>query len=81
MPNTVFPKGTEALNAHDKLRLQSITGQETDSRAPVNLGHWYGNDDFDESEPLHTYEEQEAIQRRLASEERARYKETPRTFQ
>lgn len=42
MPNTVFPKGTEALTAADKLRLQSITGQETDSNAPVDPYFWQG---------------------------------------
>jgi hypothetical protein len=42
MPNTVFPKGTEALTASDQLRLQSITGQETDSRAPVDPWFWNG---------------------------------------
>ena len=41
--NTIFPKGTDALNAHDKLRLQSLTGQEVDSKAPVDPYHWYGN--------------------------------------
>ena len=42
MPNTVFPMGEEALTASDKLRLQSITGQETDSRAAPNPYHWIG---------------------------------------
>lgn len=42
MPNTVYPKGTEALTASDKLRLQSLTGQETDSRAPIDPWHWQG---------------------------------------
>ena len=43
MPNTVFPKGTDALTPSDQLRLQSLTGQETDSRAQVDPYHWYGN--------------------------------------
>ena len=43
MPNTVFPKGEDALTASDKLRLQSLTGQETDSRAPIDPYFWYGN--------------------------------------
>jgi hypothetical protein len=42
MPNTVFPKGTDALTASDKLRLQSITGQEVDSRAPRDPYFWQG---------------------------------------
>lgn len=40
--NTVFPKGEEALTAHDKLRLQSLTGQETDATAEVDPHHWHG---------------------------------------
>lgn len=44
MPNTVFPKGKDALTASDKLRLQSITGQEEDSRAPVDPWFWQGGD-------------------------------------
>ncbi len=44
MPNTVFPKGPEALTPSDKLRLQSLTGQETDSRAPVDPWFWQGGD-------------------------------------
>lgn len=42
MPNTVFPKIEEALTAADKLRLQSITGQETDSQARVDQYFWQG---------------------------------------
>ena len=41
--NTIFPKGADALNAHDKLRLQSITGQEEDPLAEPDPYHWYGN--------------------------------------
>lgn len=44
MPNTVFPKGPSALTPSDKLRLQSLTGQETDSRAPVDPWFWQGGD-------------------------------------
>lgn len=43
MPNTIFPKGAEALSNSDKLRLQSITGQEEDPRAAPNEFHWNGN--------------------------------------
>ena len=42
MPNTVFPMGSEALTASDKLRLQSITGQEEDPNAPVDPWFWNG---------------------------------------
>ena len=42
MPNTVHPKGTDALTASDKLRLMSITGQEDDSKAPPDPYFWQG---------------------------------------
>lgn len=43
MPDsTVHPKGPEALTAGDKLRLQSLTGQEIDPKAPRDEYHWYG---------------------------------------
>lgn len=80
MPNTVFPKGEDALKPGDKLRLQSITGQGVDSQAGVNLGHWYGNLDFDETKPAFTIKDQEALQKESAMENLARYKETPRSF-
>jgi len=51
MPNTVYPKGTDALTPGDKLRLQSLTGQDTDSRAPVDPFHWYGGVKPEEPEP------------------------------
>lgn len=43
LDNTIFPKGADALTASDKLRLQSITGQEADPLAPPDPYHWYGN--------------------------------------
>lgn len=42
MPNTVYPKGPEALTPSDKLRLDSITGQHEDSRAKPDPWHWVG---------------------------------------
>jgi hypothetical protein len=42
MPNTVFPKGPNDLTNGDKLRLASITGQEIDSRAPIDPAFWNG---------------------------------------
>lgn len=43
MPDsTVHPKGADALTASEKLRLQSLTGQETDTNAPRDYYHWYG---------------------------------------
>lgn len=70
MPNTVFPKGEDALTAADRLRLQSITGQETDSRARPNPYHWRGGIDpraFDVQTP----------ERITYAEEKDRYKEHP----
>lgn len=41
--NTLYPKGSDALTPGDKLRLQSLTGQEEDPKAPVDPYHWQGN--------------------------------------
>lgn len=76
MPNTVHPMGTDALTASDQLRLQSITGQELDSQAPVDPYFWYGN-----TRPDPTQERQDAQVRRqrermLEREEKNRYKES-----
>lgn len=78
MPNTVFPKGTDALTNGEKLRLQSITGQETDSRATPDPGFWQGNNYFDPTQPSETYEEWAEKIRRIEREEASRYDETPR---
>lgn len=50
LDNTLFPKGSEALTASDKLRLQSITGQEEDPLAPPDPYHWQGG--VDKEPPL-----------------------------
>jgi len=80
MPNTVFPKGSEALTPGDKLRLQSLTGQEIDSRAPIDPAFWHGAQmpdprpaEMDRRARLR----QQAVMRR---QERLRYKETPRNY-
>lgn len=40
--NTVFPVDTDAITASDALRLDSLTGQTIDSRAPRDPYHWNG---------------------------------------
>jgi len=77
MPNTVYPKGTEALTASDKLRLQSITGQETDSRAQVDPYFWHGNVRPDPEEARQLERANREKWRKLRREEANRYKETP----
>jgi hypothetical protein len=77
MPNTVYPVGSDALTPSDKLRLQSITGQEEDSRAPVDPYFWYGN-----AKPDYTQHERDAQEKkrnaaRLEREQRDRYRESP----
>lgn len=78
MPNTVFPKGSEALTPSDKLRLQSLTGQETDSRAPLDPWFWQGGDY--NSSALNGVEQdrkaREANNRRLRQQESTRYRES-----
>lgn len=78
MPNTVFPKGTEALTASDKLRLQSITGQEEDSRAAPDPGFWYGNEYFDVNARPQLSPEQRARRAQNRRTEAHRYDETAR---
>lgn len=48
--NTLYPKGADALTPSDRLRLQSITGQEDDPTAPPDPYFWYGNVAPEESE-------------------------------
>lgn len=78
MPNTVHPKGTDALTNGDKLRLQSLTGQESDSRASRDPGFWQGNPYFDiNGKPIRDLEHERRL-RDIAREESTRYRETPR---
>jgi hypothetical protein len=68
MRNTVFPKGTDALTASDKLRLQSITGQEEDSKAAPDPYFWQGGV---KPEPVVVIDERELLR------DPDRYRETP----
>ena len=77
MPNTVYPKGSDALTPSDKLRLQSITGQETDPQAPVDPYHWYGNVRPNEALVENDRMAREERARQLAQREADRYRETP----
>lgn len=78
MPNTVYPKGNDALTASDKLRLQSITGQEEDSRAPVDPWFWQGGQ-YSPDALVDVESDRRARERRnnqLRREEARRYRET-----
>lgn len=77
MPNTVFPKGNDALTPSDKLRLQSLTGQEEDSRAPLDPYHWYGNAKPDFAPEKAAARARQEQNRQMRREEIARYKESP----
>lgn len=77
MPNTVFPKGTDALTASDKLRLQSLTGQETDSRAPRDPYFWHGNVRPDPEEERRVKRQRQQENRRIRQGEVNRYRESP----
>lgn len=78
MPNTVHPKGKDALTNGDKLRLMSTTGQMEDSQAAVDPGFWVGNEYFDTTKPAYTYNDQAARLRQRNADQAARYKQTPR---
>lgn len=80
MPNTVYPKGADALTAADKLRLQSITGQETDPNAPVDPYHWYGNVAPDPQVVEDARRARLERERALARREVDRYRETPSQY-
>lgn len=77
MPNTVFPKGADALTPSDKLRLQSITGQELDSRAPVDPYFWQGNVRPDPNASREYARARQQRAREIIQEERERYRESP----
>lgn len=80
MPNTVHPKGPDALTPADKLRLQSMTGQETDSRAPIDPYHWQGGTQENVDEFLEGVEQSKQARaeraRFLHQQEVERYKES-----
>lgn len=77
MPNTVYPKGTDALTNGDKLRLISITGQETDSRAPVDEFFWIGGQRPDKNAIAAEKRAYRQEQQRLKKEAREQYRESP----
>lgn len=78
MPNTVYPKGNDALTPSDKLRLGYITGQEEDSRAKSDPGFFYGNGYFDPDEKPPVDRARQQQERQARREEYRRYRETPR---
>lgn len=77
MPNTVFPMGTEALTPSDKLRLQSLTGQDTDSRAPVNPYHWRGSSRSKNTDLEEIQRSNRTRRSDIARVARDRYRESP----
>lgn len=77
--NTVFPKGPDALTSADKLRLQSITGQEEDPNAPPDPWHWTGGQ-YSPQELEQIEIDRRARERDFAAlrrQEVARYRESP----
>jgi hypothetical protein len=81
LPNTIYPKGADALTPSDKLRLMSITGQTEDPLATPDPGYWNGNEYFVPGETPPPDPQRVARDRRNANIERNRYKETPRPSQ
>jgi hypothetical protein len=79
LPNTIHPKGAEALTASDKLRLLSITGQMEDPLATPDPGYWNGNEYFDLNYVEPPDPARVARERQNARIERNRYKETKRS--
>lgn len=78
MPNGVFPKGNDALTPSDKLLLGYTTGQEEDSRAPLDPGVFYGNAYFDPNARPPRDRARETRERQARQAEARRYTETRR---
>lgn len=76
MPNTVFPKNPDALTNADKLRLASITGQEIDSRAPIDPAFWNGASMPDPEIGRRAQREKAKRERLIHKQVRDRYRET-----
>jgi hypothetical protein len=76
MPNTVFPKSPEYLSNSEKLRLDAITGQHEDGRAPVNPFHWTGNSIPDPAIEAQAMRERQAQARAIRQQAKARYRES-----
>lgn len=76
MPNTVYPKGNDALTPSDKLRLLSMTGQTEDSRAPVDGYYWTGATAPDPALAKAVEREQRQRAQALRRSEIDRYKES-----
>lgn len=77
MPNGVYPKGSDALTASDKLRLLSTTGQTEDSNAPIDPAYWNGATVPDPQIAATDRRAREQRQRALRRESIDRYKESP----
>lgn len=82
MPSTVHPKPESALTNDERLRLQSLTGQETDTNAPLDPGFWQGNSFFTEKDVRRSDEnyarEEARRQRNQSRDDRLRYRDTRR---
>lgn len=78
MPSTVHPKPEEALTNGDRLRLMSLTGQETDTNASLDPGFWYGNEYFDPTKRVEESQDQKQRRAELRRQESGRYKQTRR---
>jgi hypothetical protein len=77
MPNTVFPHDGE-VTAAEQLRLMSLTGQQTDTRAPLDPNFWYGGQGLDEQAIREQARERDQLLKQRDREVRARYRESPR---
>ena len=77
MPNTVFPYDGK-ITAADQLRLMSLTGQQEDTRAPVDPDFWYGGTGLNEQAIRDQARERDQLIKQRDREVRARYKESPR---
>ena len=77
MPSTVHPKPEEALTNGDRLRLMSLTGQETDTNASLDPGFWQGNAYFDPTKRVEESQDQKRRRAELRRQESGRYQADP----
>lgn len=74
LPNTIYPKGADALTLADKLRLLSITGQMEDPLAPPDPYFWNGNVGRDPQEERAQVEERRQKLLAIKVEQANRYR-------
>lgn len=72
-PNTLFPKTIENMSIAERLRLQSITGQDEDPKALPDPAFWQGAQVEDPAIARHRLQAEQAADRARSRAARDRY--------